>query len=264
MSETAETPTIIEERVFIGNLPFTTTKEELEDLIKDFEYESVELPTRTVKRGNKRFTRQSGFAFVTFKTKEIATEAIEALQGKTVGERTIEAKHALPHELTERPKKEAVVSDDSDSKEQKKAPKKESKKAARSPKVPLDQGIPSETTIFISNLEENVGPKTLRETFAELEPVYVTVPKKQLPRYIARKLIKENVPIRNRGIAFVRFAGPEQQKLAIEKFNGTEIEGKVVEITVAIDPKKEEGEQAEEGKENEKIVPEVQEVEAEA
>ncbi|GME81927.1 unnamed protein product [Ambrosiozyma monospora] len=99
----------------------------------------------------------------------------------------------------------------------------------------LDDGTPSKTTIFVGNLDRNVNLQDLKELLAELEPQWVRVPRKILPQHLYQKLRAQGIPIQNKGIAFVRFANEENQKKAIELFNGREFKGKPLNVTVAID-----------------------------
>ena len=99
----------------------------------------------------------------------------------------------------------------------------------------LQEGTPSKTTIFVGNLDRNVTVNDLREFFKDLEPQWIRVPRKTLPKYLYERFKLQNIPIQNKGIAFVRFANEEKQKNAIEKLNGVEFRGKPLNVTVAID-----------------------------
>ncbi|GMG52812.1 unnamed protein product [Ambrosiozyma monospora] len=99
----------------------------------------------------------------------------------------------------------------------------------------LDDGTPSKTTIFVGNLDRNVNLQDLKDLLAELEPQWVRVPRKILPQHLYQKLRAQGIPIQNKGIAFVRFANEENQRKAIELFNGKEFKGKPLNVTVAID-----------------------------
>ncbi|KAK9449924.1 uncharacterized protein V1518DRAFT_415072 [Limtongia smithiae] len=71
-------------RTFLGNVPYSTTKEEIEALLADFAVETIALrPHKFAASMN------SGYAFVDFKTPEDAAKAIEALNGQVLGERTL-------------------------------------------------------------------------------------------------------------------------------------------------------------------------------
>lgn len=99
----------------------------------------------------------------------------------------------------------------------------------------LQEGTPSKTTIFVGNLDRNVTVNDLREFFEDLEPQWIRVPRKTLPKYLYEKFKSQNIQIQNKGIAFVRFANEEKQKNAIEKLNGVEFRGKPLNVTIAID-----------------------------
>jgi RNA recognition motif-containing protein len=80
-------------KVFVGNLSFDTTKEELEALFAPIgEISDVFLPL------DRDSGRPRGFAFVTFATPESAAEAIQKLDGAELGGRNLRV-----NEATERP-----------------------------------------------------------------------------------------------------------------------------------------------------------------
>lgn len=98
----------------------------------------------------------------------------------------------------------------------------------------LEKGVPSTTTIFVGNLDRNVTVDDLRDFMKELNPQWVKVPRKTLPNDVYKMLKANGVQIQNKGIAFVRFENEENQKQAIELFNGKDWNGKKLNVTVAI------------------------------
>lgn len=98
----------------------------------------------------------------------------------------------------------------------------------------LEKGVPSTTTIFVGNLDRNVTVDDLRDFMKELSPQWVKVPRKTLPNDVYKMLKANGVQIQNKGIAFVRFDNEENQKQAIESFNGKDWNGKKLNVTVAI------------------------------
>ena len=83
-------------RIFVGNLPFSTTEEELNDLFKENgQVESVAIIT------NRYSGRSRGFGFVEMTDDTEAGKAIEELNGKVLEEREIVVSEAKPRE--ERP-----------------------------------------------------------------------------------------------------------------------------------------------------------------
>ncbi|KAI5811286.1 hypothetical protein DFH27DRAFT_460815, partial [Peziza echinospora] len=63
-------------RLYIGNLAYSTTEEQLKEFFEGFPVESVSIPT------NPRTSRAVGYAFVDFHKKEEADRAIAELSGK--------------------------------------------------------------------------------------------------------------------------------------------------------------------------------------
>ncbi|KAF8418932.1 hypothetical protein EV426DRAFT_298523 [Tirmania nivea] len=75
-------------RLYIGNLAYSTTEEQLKDFFTGFSVESVSIPT------NPRTNRAVGYAFVDLHTKEEAEHAIIELSGKEVLERKVSVQAA--------------------------------------------------------------------------------------------------------------------------------------------------------------------------
>ncbi|ESX02978.1 hypothetical protein KL918_002248 [Ogataea parapolymorpha] len=303
---TEQSPSPVEEtdpnKVFVGNLPYDTTEDQLKALTPELEVVSVELPTRTVTKKTDQTTveLQKGHGFIVYKSSEDAAKAIELIGGKTVGEREVYARAALPPSLApkreRKPKKTAQRSAassasgktkkkskakakteskpsgsesdaKSDSKEASPADQSESTSAesaapvkkARKPVLSkeekqkkLSEGVPSKTTLFLGNLDKSVTSKDLKELFAEYEPVWIRVPRRELPKNLYLKLKARNVQIDNKGIAFVRFKSEEDQQKALKEFENKEYKNRKLNVTVAIDSAVEAAAQASsEGKENE-------------
>jgi RNA recognition motif-containing protein len=83
-------------KLFVGNLSFDTTENDLQDLF------ATAGPVSEVNLVMDRMTNRSrGFAFVTMATPEAAQEAIKALSGKSIGGRELTVNEARPRE--ERP-----------------------------------------------------------------------------------------------------------------------------------------------------------------
>jgi RNA recognition motif-containing protein len=83
-------------KLFVGNLSFNTTENDLQDL---FAQHGNVIETNLMM--DKFSGRPRGFAFVTMETKEAADAAIQALNGKNVDGRDLTVNEARPRE--ERP-----------------------------------------------------------------------------------------------------------------------------------------------------------------
>lgn len=75
-------------RLYIGNLAYSTTQDQLKEFFKGFSVEDVSIPT------NPRTGRAVGYAFVDLHTKEEAERAIAELSGKEVLERKVSVQAA--------------------------------------------------------------------------------------------------------------------------------------------------------------------------
>lgn len=80
-------------KVFVGNLSFDTTREEIEALFAPLgEIADIAIPT------DRDSGRPRGFAFVTYASAEHATQAIQQLDGRELGGRNLRV-----NEASERP-----------------------------------------------------------------------------------------------------------------------------------------------------------------
>ncbi|MFP6901564.1 MAG: RNA-binding protein [Opitutales bacterium] len=82
--------------IYVGNLPWSATEQELTDSFGEFG--TVEKATIIVDRDS---GRSKGFAFVTMTDNEEANNAIEAINGTDLGGRALKVNEARPRE--ERP-----------------------------------------------------------------------------------------------------------------------------------------------------------------
>ncbi|KAJ5908385.1 Nucleotide-binding alpha-beta plait [Penicillium taxi] len=82
-------------RLYIGNLAYATTEEELKEFFKTYTIESTSIPV------NPRTNRPVGYAFVDLATATEASAAIEELSGKEILSRKVSVQLARKPEFTE-------------------------------------------------------------------------------------------------------------------------------------------------------------------
>jgi RNA recognition motif-containing protein len=99
-------------RIYVGNLPWSVTRDKLQELFSSFgEIEDA------IVVANKYTGRSRGFGFVTFKNDADADKAIAEMEGKDVEGRNLNVKEARPmredrgERREERPQKEATEKD---------------------------------------------------------------------------------------------------------------------------------------------------------
>ena len=80
-------------RIYVGNLPWSVTKDKLEGL-----FSSLGEIEEALVIANKYTGRSRGFGFVTFKANKDADEAIGKMDGKEVEGRNLVVKEARPLE----------------------------------------------------------------------------------------------------------------------------------------------------------------------
>lgn len=82
-------------KLYVGNLPWSVTEENLRNIFSDFNTEEVTLIT------DKYSGRSKGFGFVTIANDDEAKKAIEQMNGKEIEGRELKVSEAKPME--ERP-----------------------------------------------------------------------------------------------------------------------------------------------------------------
>jgi RNA recognition motif-containing protein len=87
-------------RIFVGNLAFTSTEDDLHRLFYGYgAVDRVQIIT------DRETGRSRGFGFVEMPDATAARAAIDALQGTTLGGRTLTVTEARPREGEERPRR---------------------------------------------------------------------------------------------------------------------------------------------------------------
>ena len=89
----------MEKRIYVGNLPFSTTQEDLKNLF--VQYGNIEEATVIT---NKFSGRSKGFGFVTFSDESSVEKAISEMNKKNIEGREIIVKEAIPFD-PDKPKK---------------------------------------------------------------------------------------------------------------------------------------------------------------
>lgn len=237
MSESVEAVTVdpvdTSIKVFVGNLTYKTTAEQLRD-----EFSSVgplvtcEIMHRPVKRAN----RSLGFGFVSFATQEEADAAVTKFHGKEFDGRTMNVEIARPRAPRERkPKKKVKRSEEENQTEGDEkvesngdAPKKTRKR--RPKKSPVERSE-SDTLVFVANLPYSLDDEGLAALFKDY------------------KVASSNLAKRGNGwsmgYGFVDLESHEEQTRAIAGVNGTLCQERELVVKVALDKlavKTEEGE----------------------
>lgn len=139
-------------RIYIGNLPWSVTKEKLEELFSSFgEMEDALVVA------NKYTGRSRGFGFITFKNDADADKAIEEMNEKEVEGRALVVKKARPR------RSDGGASASEEGSEDKGSEKEESKKEESSKSKEQPEKTES------SSKEEKKEEKTVLEKEAEKE-----------------------------------------------------------------------------------------------
>lgn len=189
-----------ETMIYISNLPFSTTDEQLAGLFEGFEVKTAYIAVR--KNG-----RSKGFGFVNLADPADQAKAIEQVSGKSVEGRTISAKIALND--TRRNERGELKEEFKN--QQTRRPRR-NRQEDNEP-----EAEPSKTAIYVSNLPQSANNETLNQIFAEFAIKSVSV------------------GTRNgicKGFGFVEFENVEDQQKALS-YNEKEVDGNKIEVAVA-------------------------------
>lgn len=257
-AETATTPS--NNKLYVGNIEYSTTKEELKELFKDYLIESIQIPTRSprTKNGKRGTPKSKGYVFITFapEVKDLDS-IIKKFTDYEFKDRKIYLSHPAPKEESSNDDDETKKADETKKTDVKKsstsAPKPK-KTITKKEKIPFEKGTKSNDTIYLKNLDFQTSAKELRDFFTEEgeEVRWVSVPFKRLPQFILKKLEDEGKLIKkNKGFAFVKFKLGEDEKIddKVAKYQGKLFKERELQISVAVDVRHVEEGEADEGQE---------------
>lgn len=96
-NESTEIPSNVADRkVYISNLNYGTSEQELLTLFKDYGVTSVLIPSHTVRVFRSKQTRPMGIAYAEFESAELASKAITDLNGIQFNDRSLRLKKHIP------------------------------------------------------------------------------------------------------------------------------------------------------------------------
>lgn len=250
---------MVKTKVFVGNLPFSIKEAEL---AQEFEKAGKVVGANIISRG----TRSLGYGFVEFDNESDAQNAVKLLDKAQVGEpqRPINVEIAKPREEGAEGAKPA------------RAPRRRGGFSGRggarggargaergerggrggarggfrrrgpstrrtAPKRDDSNRVPSKTTLFVANLPFRVDDEAFAKVFkdAGLVPKSATVARARSGR--------------SKGFGFVEFEAEGDQKKAFETLNDNEVEGRKIQVKIALtEAPKAEGKPAEKKEEPKK------------
>jgi len=178
--------------IYVSNLPFNARDEQLRDLFKDFDVKTAYVAVR-------RNGRSKGFGFVNLSNQGDQQKALSAVDGKEYEGRKLTAKIAYNDErrnergeLMEQYKKQLPTK---------------------------NEGPPSETVVYVSNLPWSYKDEDLKKLFADSNVKSATV------------AVRRNG--RSKGFGFVEFATKEDQQKGLQK-DQQKIEDRVITVKASV------------------------------
>ncbi|ELP90168.1 ribonucleoprotein, putative [Entamoeba invadens IP1] len=218
-------------KLYIGNLDFQTTNEELKAAFQAYNVVEVNILKTPINLSR-------GFGFIDVKTEEDAKKALE-MDKKTIGKRSIRVELALPEdkkvkreEGARRPygyhaRRPYAPRQNRYARREEGEEPRESRPArqprfARKPRDTTPKEL-SETNLFVKNLPFKLSDEEFKKLFEKYEVVEASVVRRNYRK-------AENV---SKGYGFVTLKSAEQQKKAVAEVNGTEIDGRKISVAVA-------------------------------
>lgn len=258
-------------KVFVGNIDYKVTDEQLKEFFKDLKFVDAAI--------NKRKDVSVGYGFITFDDEEEAKKCVEQFDKKDFQGRPLKVE--LAKEKTETTKRRGSrrnmrgkgrrsnnsfrrrKSADKDSKKESEASADEGssneegktessgsesnnesgnkksrfrKQKRYRQRKPREGGEPSKTTIYVANLPFKTDDEKLREAFKDYE-----ISKVHVARYKGGK---------SKGFGFIEVENEEVQKKILVECSNKIIDGRAISLKVALNFTKEEAEKIENAVEN--------------
>ncbi|KAL2887875.1 Single-stranded TG1-3 DNA-binding protein [Ceratocystis lukuohia] len=252
-------------RLYLGNVAYAATEEALKEFFQGFDVKSVSIPK------NPHTNKSVGYAFVDVATPEEAQRAISELDRKQIMERKVSVQVARPPQESTgdsaEPRRQAngraggrtrrraqgkkddksatttdgaaqatsAANDDESAANKEAKPTKSRSPKRKTHKGPPDNGVQSKVKVMVTNLPYNLTEEQLKELFSAFTPVSAKVALRPIPSYMIKKLHARGEARKGRGFGFVTLETEELQKKAIEEMNNKMVEGRMIEVKVAID-----------------------------
>jgi len=232
-SVVATNPEEAKKQVFVGNLAFVTTEADLKSL---FAEAGTVAHAQIITRG----TRSLGYAFVTFSSEQEAQKAVQTLNKREVSGREINVEGAKPQSATAKANGAAAAGGE-DSKRGaggrgrgtgrggrggRGGSTRGGAAGARRPRTDgtaagaAPTGEPSQTLIFVANLPFSTDDDGLKAAFAKYK--------------IANAFVAKRYGRKSKGYGFVDAESHEEQTKILEESNGLTIEGREVQLRIAL------------------------------
>jgi RNA recognition motif-containing protein len=264
-----ETPEVEESsseiKVFVGNVDYKVTDEQLKEFFKDLKFVDAAI--------SKRNDKSVGYGFITFDDEEEAKKCVEQFDKKDFQGRPLKVELAKEKsETTKRrgsrrnmrgkgrrtsfrrrkstekdSKKESEASADegssneegknessgseSNTESSSKNKSRFRKQKKRQQRKPREGGEPSKTTIYVANLPFKTDNEKLKEAFKDYD-----VSKVHVARYKGGK---------SKGFGFIEVENEEVQKKVLHECSNKIIDGRAISLKVALNFTKEEAEKIE-------------------
>lgn len=225
------TKSIIPERIYIGNVDYKASEQDIADLVSDFAVTEVVLPAKAKRANDDRPVRHLGFAFVQFQTEADADSAMEKLHHSDFRGRQIFIKKAVAEASPEEKAQRAAL------RKAAKASVPKKKAAPKAKPAPRAQGPPSTDTVFVTNLAAKTTLDDLLELFKDCNPKWGRIPQRRLPARIYKEAKEAGLPrpTLNKAFGFVGFETEADQERAVQTLNGAEFNGKPIGVEAALE-----------------------------
>eukprot|EP01031_Cornospumella_fuschlensis_P038159 gene38159-46368_t len=191
--------------IYVGNLDYSTSKDEVMSLCNEALGEGV---TKLVRMSTDRETgRGKGYCHVDFGTAEDAARALDALNGRQLGGRTLRVNAAMRKE--DLPPAAAEGS---------------AERSSRPPAEKRKPGFDNTRSIFLGNLSFDVTPELLNDMLNDVVGEN---------KHVSIRMSRDQETGRSRGFAHVEFREAEDAQNAVQALTGISLLDRPLKVDIA-------------------------------
>ena len=209
-------------RIYVSNLDFSTTEEELSEFLKEYNVVSVLIPSQTIRGFRNSTVRPLGIGYADFQSAQDAQNAAQNLNGKQLKDRKLKIKIYVPYS----PKPSGSRKKEQSSNTQETQPPISEAQAPESQQPAHPNEPVSTDTVYCAYLPSKVTDVELRDFFAEYQPQDIYVYRSNGSRhriYLHRRFTA----------ALVTLAAPDKLNEAIETLGSQKFMGKKITLKPA-------------------------------
>ncbi|SCU85041.1 LAFA_0D13542g1_1 [Lachancea sp. 'fantastica'] len=221
-------------RIYISNLDFETSEDELKQFLAEFNVLTVLIPSQTIRGFRNSSVKPLGIGYADFATVDDAKKAVETLDGQKLHDRALKIKMYVPF-VAKSKERRPSKKQNSLKKEQPSQPAQQTDAEATeanitvplpgNPSKPISEPVASDT-VYCAYLPSNVTDVELREFFADYDPQDIYVYRSSVSRHRIHLY-------RRFTAALVSLGAPDSLENAISQLSKQKLLGKKITLKPA-------------------------------